>query len=126
MKKIIILLFCLCFYINAFAEEKFHVTVLNEISYQQAQSYERKWEISTFSYVNSRGTITTRYFLFAPGIRNNSELIIVKSRRPDCPWQVRINGSSYYASFDNDKELEVGDKGVLQYNGNILYFFKEQ
>lgn len=126
MKKIIILLFSLCFYINTFAEEKFHVRVLNEISYQQAQFYERKWEISTFTYTNPLGTTTTRYFLFAPSIKHNSKLIIIGSKRPDCPWKVRINGSFYYASFDNDSELKVGDKGVLQYNGNTLYFLKEQ
>lgn len=125
MKKNIILLFSLCFYINTFAEGKFHVRILNEISYQQAQSYERKWEISIFTYTNPQGISTTRYFLFAPGIKHNSELII-KSKRPDCPWQVLINGSFYYASFDNDRELKVGDKGVLQYNGNTLYFLKEQ
>lgn len=125
MKKIIILLFSLCFFTDTFAEDKFRIEVLREISYQYAQSYPRKFEIAKFTYTNPLGVTTTRYFIGAEGIKHNSELVIINSKGNDCPWRIRINGNSYYARFDDDDELNVGDEGVLRYEGTTLYFLKD-
>lgn len=125
-RKFLLLLFSLCICLLAKAEEKYHINVLNEISYEQAQRYERKWEISTFTHEDyNRGVTRTRYFLFAKGIKHNSEIVITASKKAGCPWLVSINGSTYYASFNDDENLKVGDKGVLKYNGDRLYFYKE-
>lgn len=125
MKRLLIILVgffcCLC----VFCEERYHINVLNEISYQQAQTYPKPWQISKYSYTNPFGQTITKYFIFAPNIKHESKLIIEKEKRSPYPWQVRINGSFYYADFDNSSELRVGDQGILKYDGDRLYFIKE-
>ena len=123
MKKIIVLLLALCLHIYVYSEERYHIKVLNEISYQQAQNYEKKWEISTYTFTNAQGISTTRYFIFANSIEHNSSIVLESSKQSTCPWSVRIDGRFYYAEFTSDEELEVGDRGVLKYDGSRLYFY---
>lgn len=123
MKKFILLLLCMSFSICIFANERYHIKVLREISYQQAQTYERKWEISTYSYTVNGMNIHKKYYLFAEGIQHGSS-IIIQNKKNGLPWEVRIDGRSYYASFEDEEELRVGDKGVLKYDGDRLYFYK--
>lgn len=125
MKKIVFLLLCMCSSIGVFAEEKYHINVLREISLQQAQDYERKWEISTYTYTDAYGRSKTRYFLFAANIKHNSEIVLERAKQPGCPWQVRINGSFFYADFSSYNDLKVGDSGVLKYEDGRLYLYIE-
>lgn len=98
---------------------------MNEINYQQAQSNPRQWEISKYSYTNPYGQTVVKYFILAPNIKHGSEIVIEKEKKSPYPWQVRINGSFYFADFDNSSDLRVGDQGVLKYDGDRLYFYKE-
>lgn len=125
MKKIIVLFISLFFYISAFAVDKYKIKVLNEISYEQAQAHPRQWELTTYTNTNARGITTTRYFLFANSIKHNSDIVLLKTKQDTCPWLVRINGSLYYANFRDEDELKAGDAGLIKYNGDVLYFYKE-
>lgn len=126
MKKFMILLLGLCVHLCVYAEERYRIKVLNEISYEQAQNYPRKWEISTYTHTDAFGTSTTRYFIFAPSIQHGSEIEIEEAKRPACPWRVRIDGAFYYAEFEDEDELRVGDKGQVRYDGDRLYFCKDE
>lgn len=108
--------------ISMYAERKYHINVLNEISAQQAKNHPRPWSVSKYTHTDAQGRTVTKYFDFAPSIKHNSSLVIIKAKNSPYPWQVRINGSFYYADFDSDYELRVGDEGVLKYNGDRLYF----
>lgn len=108
-----------------YAENRYHINVLNEISSQQAQNHPRPWEISIYTYTNPIGIRTTKYFVFAQSIKHNSQIILEREKRSPYPWVVKINGYTYYADFDNSDELQVGDSGVLKYEGDRLYFYKE-
>ena len=126
MKKFMILLLGLCVHLCVYAEERYRIKVLNEISYEQAQNYPRKWEISTYTHTDAFGTSTTRYFIFAPSIQHGSEIEIEEAKRPACPWRVRIDGAFSYAEFEDEDELRVGDKGQVRYDGDRLYFCKDE
>lgn len=125
MKKILISLLGLFFFICAYAEDRYHIKILNEISYQQAQNHVKPWEISKYTYTNPQGVSTTKYFIFAPSIKHGSSITLKKAEKPPYPWQVSIDGKAYYANFDDERVLRVGDKGVLKYDGDRLYFYKE-
>ncbi|MDO4200999.1 MAG: hypothetical protein Q4D25_02570 [Bacteroidales bacterium] len=127
MKKLLFI-FALCFTFNHFAiaGEEYKINVLVEISYDQAQNYPRKWEISTYTYKNSDGYTQTRYFIFAPNIKHDSTIKVTRQKGKACPWTVIINDKTYYADFiNNDDKIKVGDVGVLKYNGDTLYFVKD-
>lgn len=125
MKQVLTILIALFFAINAVAEDKYAINILNEISYQQAQNYPKQWEISTYKYTNPYGQTSIRYFIFAPSIKHDSSIELVRAKKPGCPWEVRINGYSYFADFSTSNELKVGAKGVLKYNGDRLYMYVE-
>lgn len=113
------------FFVGLHAEDRFHIDVLNEISYQQAQTYPKQWEISTSTFVNPQGVRTTKYFIFAPNIKHNSTIVIDRAKKSPYPWCVSINGYSYYANFDDEYKIRVGDTGVLKYDGDRLYFYRK-
>ena len=121
MKKFLFLFVGLFFALNMLAEDRYGINILNEISYQQAQNYPKQWEISTYKYTNPYGQTSTRYFIFAPSIKHNSTIVLIRAKQPGCPWQVRIDGRSYYADFRSSNDLKVGDEGVLKYDGDRLY-----
>ena len=126
MKKLFFtILFVLISSVLAIARDQYSIQLLKEISYNQAQEYPLKWQISTFKYSN--GTIEiTRYFVPTSNkIEHDSNIVITKSPSATCPWEVRVNGVPYYASIRNDNEIKVGDRGVLKYDGSYLYFVKE-
>lgn len=125
LKRVVFVIVCFLGVFNAVGEDRYHINVLNEINYQQAQSYPRQWEISKYSYTNPYGQTVVKYFIFAPNIKHSSEIVIEKEKKSPYPWQVRINGSFYFADFDNSSDLRVGDQGVLKYDGDRLYFYKE-
>jgi uncharacterized protein YxeA len=127
MKKLLfIIALCFTFIHTAIAGDQYRIKVLKEISYNQAQNHPRKWEISTYTYKNyNNGYKQTRYFIFAPNIKHDSTIQVIKKKGNACPWMVSINGMTYYADFDNEDEIKVGDEGVLKYNGSTLYFVKD-
>ena len=127
MKKLLIIIaLCFTFVHIAIAGDKYRIKVLKEISYNQAQIYPRKWEISTYTYKNyNNGYTQTRYFIFAPNIKHDSTIEVIRGKGSSCPWTVSINNQTYYADFDDEDEIKVGDVGVLKYNGSILYFVKD-
>ena len=127
MKKLLfIIALCFTFNLVAIAGERYRINVLKEISYNQAQNYPRKWEISTYSYKGYDGRTQTRYFIFAPNIKHESTIKVTRKKGNACPWMVSINGQTYYADFVNDgDEIKVGDEGVLKYDGSTLYFVKD-
>ena len=128
MKKLLfIIALCFTFNLVAIAGDRYRINVLKEISYNQAQIYPRKWEISTYTYKNyNNGYTQTRYFIFAPNIKHESTIKVTRKKGNACPWMVSINGQTYYADFVNDgDEIKVGDEGVLKYDGSTLYFVKD-
>ena len=128
MKKIVFIFVALLSCLYCVAEDRYHINVLNEISYQQAQTYPKQWEISRYTYTDPRGVSTTRYFLSAPNIRHNSEIVLTRAKSNGCPWQARINSNTYFIDFDGFGDydsLRVGDRGTLKYDGDRLYFYKE-
>ena len=128
MKKLLfIIALCFTFNLVAIAGDEYRINVLTEISYNQAQNYPRKWEISTYTYESYDGHTQTRYFIFASNIKHESTIKVIKKKGIACPWTVDINGYTYYADFGSDEnEIKVGDEGVLKYNGRTLYFVKDQ
>lgn len=125
MIRLILIFISVVFFISAYASERYHINVLQEISYQQAKSYPKQWEISKYTYTNPQGVSTTRYFIFAPSIRHNSIITVDKIKKSPYPWRVTIDGKSYFADFEGEDEIQVGDKGVLKYDGDRLYFYKD-
>ena len=126
MKKLLfIIALCFTFIHTAIAGDQYRIKVLKEISYNQAQNHPRKWEISTYTYKSYDGYKQTRYFIFASNIKHDSTIQVIRKKGNACPWMVSINGMSYYADFDNEDEIKVGDEGVLKYNGSTLYFVKD-
>ena len=127
MKKLLLII-ALCFTFNliAIAGDEYRIKVLVEISYNQAQNYPRKWEISTYTHKSYDGYTQTRYFIFASNIKHDSTIKVTRQKGTACPWTVSINGKTYYADFCNDEdEIKVGDVGVLKYNGSTLYFVRD-
>ena len=127
MKRLLfIIALCFTFNLIAVAGDKYKIKVLVEISYNQAQNHPRKWEISSYTHRGYDGRTQTRYFIFAPNIKHESTIKVIREKGNACPWMVSINGNTYYADFVNDEdEIEVGDVGVLKYNGSTLYFVKD-
>lgn len=123
MKKVLTLIIGLFLTFSVFARDRYAINILNEISYQQAQSYPKQWEISKYTYRNPYGQTSTRYFISAPSIKHESDIELVRAKKPGCPWEVRINGRSYFADFRTSNDLKVGDKGVLKYDGDWLYMY---
>lgn len=123
MKKLLFLLIGLFVAIGAFAEDRYAINILNEINYQQAQSYPKQWEISKYTYTNPYGQTTTRYFIFAPSIKHESRIVLVRAKKNGCPWQVRIDGRTYFADFRTSNDLKVGEEGILKYDGDMLYMY---
>lgn len=125
MRKIILVSLLILSAIVAFAEDKYHINVLNEISSQTAKSYPKQWEISTYRHTDYRGVTTTRYFIFAPNIKHGSQIKLTGAKGSGSPWKASINGQTYYVDFNTSNDLKVGDEGVLKYNGDRLYFYSE-
>ena len=126
MKTIVTLLLLISTSICSFADSKYRIKVLHEISYQQSKDYPKKWEISIYTHTNTTGTSITRYFLPANSIKHDSKIILINKKQSTCPWKVLIDGSYYYAEFNNEEELQAGDEGVVKYEGNVLYFYKDE
>ncbi|MCR5247601.1 MAG: hypothetical protein K6E14_07440 [Paludibacteraceae bacterium] len=101
------------------------MSILKEISSNAANSYPQKWEISTFT-CDYYGKVERRYFVPVPiSFDEDSHIKIVSENNYCTPhWTIRINGSSYYASFNDDDELKAGDNGRLKYDGSTMYFEK--
>ena len=125
MRRPILIILCLFISLCTYASDRYHINVLNEISAQQAKTYPKQWEISKYTYTNPQGISTTKYFLFAPSIKHNSSISVDRAKTLPYPWRVTINGMSYFADFDEGDQISVGDKGVLKYDGDRLYFYKE-
>jgi hypothetical protein len=126
MKRLLfIIALCFTFNLIAVAGDKYKIKVLVEISYNQAQNHPRKWEISSYTHRGYDGRTQTRYFIFAPNIKHDSTIEVIRRKGSACPWTVSINNQTYNADFDDEDEIKVGDVGVLKYNGSILYFVKD-
>lgn len=127
MKKLLfIIALCFTFNLVAIAGDRYRINVLKEISYNQAQNYPLKWEISIYSYTGYDGRTQTRYFIHAPNIKHESTIKVTRKKGNAYPWMVSINGQTYYADFvNNGDEIKVGDEGVLKYDGSTLYFVKD-
>ncbi|MBR5117589.1 MAG: hypothetical protein IK100_02945 [Muribaculaceae bacterium] len=128
-KTLVILLLCLTTSFFSIASDKIRISVLKEISEHVAKSYPFPWQVSTYKYsyqTHYGGKVYTsiRYFIFSSEEFNQNSSIEIIAKRDGAPWEVRINGSSHYASFSDDDEIRAGDTGVLIYEGKTLYFVK--
>lgn len=128
MKKFLFITICMLFCVVAVASDRIHINVLNEITSQQAQQHPYPWTISTYKHTDYRGVTSVKYFVFADGIRHESRIILTRKKEHGCPWMAEINGRAYFVDFDgfgDYESLKTGDKGVLKYDDDRLYFYKE-
>lgn len=125
MKKILIIICCIASCSLTFAGDKYRMSILKEISSQEASNYPKKWQLSKFT-CDYYGDVERRYFIpVSVNFDEGSSIEIIKKNTTCTPhWKISIDGYTYYASFDDEDDLNVGDSGKLKYDGSTKYFEK--